>query len=78
MVGDDYVTSKKRGGYKLYDMKTKKDVASFARLNGIRAAARHFEISKSTVEQWSKTDFDSGVQRSKKGHLPRSGRPPKG
>ena len=75
MFGDDNVTPKKRGGYKLHDMKTKKEVASFARLHGIRAAARHFKIPKSTVSEWLKTDFDDGEQRTKKGHLLRPGRP---
>ena len=56
-------------------MKTKRKAVSDARLHGVRAAARHLKISKSTVNEWFKTDFDDGEQRTKKGHLPHSGRP---
>ena len=63
-----------RGNYKHFTLKQKLKVQEFVKLHGIRTAAKHFKIPKSTVDTWSKTDFSSEV-RDKKGALPRSGRP---
>lgn len=69
-------TPTKRGQYKTFSAKQKKEVATFAQLHGVRVAAREFKISKSTVSDWCKLDFnDDDRVLSKKGHLAKTGRP---
>ena len=63
-----------RGNYKHFTIKQKLEVLEFSKLYGVRAAARHFKIPKSSVSNWSKTDFTC-VIRDKKGSLPKTGRP---
>jgi len=67
------VPSKIRGHYKSYTLQEKADIVEYGKLHGLRAAARAFKVGFSTVQGWSKMDFS--VQRSKKGHLQRPGRP---
>jgi len=71
---DTNVNRSKRGMYKTFTVKQKVEVVKFAKLHGVRVAARHFLVSQSTVSGWCKTDFDSDL-RTKAGPLPRSGRP---
>jgi len=67
------VPSKIRGHYKTYTLQEKADIIEYGKLHGLRAVARAFKVGFSTVQGWSKTDFSA--QRSKKGHLQRTGRP---
>ena len=60
--------------YKHFSVKQKMEVVEFWKLHGIRTAAKHFKIPKSSVSRWCKTDFTSCVL-DKKGILPKSGRP---
>ena len=65
-----------RGHYKNFTEVQKLAVKEFAKMHGIRAAAKHFCVPKSTVGTWKKTDFnDDTVRNRKNGHLPKSGRP---
>ena len=63
-----------RGNYKHFSVKQKMEVVEFSKLHGIRTAAKHFKIPKSSVSRCCKTDFTSCV-RDKKGILPKLGRP---
>ena len=63
------------GHYKTFTQKQKFDVKEFAKIHGIRAAAKHFNVPKSTVWNWNKTDFSDNPRNCKTGHLPRPGRP---
>ena len=65
-----------RGHYKHFTRKQKLAVKEYARMHGIRAAAKHFKVPKSTVNNWNKTEFnDDSLRNRKNGHLQKSGRP---
>ena len=65
-----------RGKYKHFTYREKLSVKDFAKQHGIRAAAKHFKIPKSTVNNWCKTDFnDDNLRNHKTGHIQKSGRP---
>ena len=64
-----------RGKYKQFTYREKIAVKEFAKMHGIRAAAKHFKVLKSTVNNWTKTDYNDDQLRShKNGHVYKSGR----
>ena len=65
-----------RGHYKHFMRKQKFAVKEYAKMCRIRAAAKHFKVPKSTVNNWNKTEFnDDNLRNRKNGHLQKSGRP---
>lgn len=62
-----------RGRYKYFNLKQKLEVVKFSKTHGIRGAANHYKIPKSTVMNWSKIDYSDTV-RDKKGCLQKEGR----
>ena len=63
-----------RGHYKHFSLKQKLEVLEFSKLHGICGTAKHFKIPKSSVLNWTKSDYSS-ILRDKSGCLPKTGRP---
>ena len=65
-----------RGHYKHFTRKQKLAVKEYAKMHGIKAAAKHIKVPKSTANNWNKTEFhDDNLRNRKNSHLQKSGRP---
>ena len=70
------ITPTRLGRYKKFTKMQKLTVIEYAKIHGIKAAAKHFGVPFSTVSFWNKTDFSNDYsKKSKKGHVERRGRP---
>ena len=70
------ITPTRLGRYKKFTKMQKLTVIEYAKIHGIKAAAKHFGVPFSTVSLWNKTDFSNdNSKKSKKGHVERRGRP---
>lgn len=63
-----------RGHYKHFNRQQKREVKEYVKWHGIRAAAKHFKIPRSTVNNLNKTDFDDDNLRDKNGCIMKPGR----